>query len=103
LLGRWKETAAKRVREAAITGELKVYLIPRKRPPNAKPENLQPEIIKLIVSSRGGLPNYPTLVARAPDLDVSLMMRIKAGSLVVKCHEFECWYAAERQRGGWPS
>jgi hypothetical protein len=99
----WKETAAKRVREAAITGELKVYLIPRKRPRNAEPENLQPEIIKLIVSSRGGLPNYPTLVARAPHLDVSLMMRIKAGSLVVKSHEFERWYAAERQRGRWPS
>jgi hypothetical protein len=71
----WRETVAKRIHEAALAGELKIYLVAREPGCPVKPEYLASpaqaeclplEVVKLIIPVRGALPDYPVRMPRSP-------------------------------------
>jgi hypothetical protein len=111
--GPWRTEAAEQIRDAALAGKLKVYLAPEngtEYPACAKdwgePELLAPDVLRLIILVRGGLPDHPLHVRSAPRgsaIDRSLLMRVKTCALLLKRTEFDAWYRDEKLKRKWPS
>ena len=114
--GPWREKAAERIRAAAITGELAVYVVAKpqrrssehtltKRPPErVEPVVVPAGVLNRLMASRGSLPDH----AYRPSIktaggDESLLALLTTGLLVVRTKEFEVWYRSERAKGRWAS
>ena len=71
-----------------------------------EPELLAPDLLRLIIPVRGGLPDHPVHVRRAPPgstINRSVLRRVKIGRLLVMRAEFDGWYRREKLKRKWPS
>jgi hypothetical protein len=100
--GLWREQAGKRLRDAAVSGELVVYVIAEHA--NIEPMAVPAEVLKQLITTRGGLPDHPVRPSlKTAGYDEKLFVWLNSGTLVVRKSDFEVWYRDERAKGRWPS
>jgi hypothetical protein len=114
--GPWREKAGRRLRAAAIKGELVIYLLAK---PQARSEDhsltecslekIEPvvvpvNVVKRLIISRGGLPDHPIRPSiKTTEGNETLFALLTVGLLVVRASDFDGWYQSERAKGRWPS
>jgi hypothetical protein len=113
----WRNRAAKRLRNAATTGRLKIYVVadpelaPEKQPepgwpspPTKEPIALPLEVLKRLITRNDMLPDHainPTLKATGGDRHMYVLLRV--GMLVARESDLDRWHQSERARYKWPS
>jgi hypothetical protein len=101
IFGPWREQAHQRVRRAAVTGQLPVYVKPLSGPGLII---IPPDVIGRLITVRGGLPDRPVRpTMKVAGGDGQLLGMLQTGTLVVCGKEFASWYRKERRKGQWPS
>jgi hypothetical protein len=108
-----RETAGQRLRDAAVNGELVVYVVamPQIRSDRTErsPQKIEPvavpvSILKRLITSRCGLPDHPIRPSiRTAEGDEKLFALLTVGLLVVWASDFDAWYGSERAKGKWAS
>src|SRR5262249_4184743 len=116
--GPWRKQAAKRLRDAALKGRLKFYVVPASSRECkvcalacCEPENVVVPVVvpvkalmRLIEEYRGGFADR--LVRCSVEMfdgDEKLFALLFGGLLVVRVSEFTQWHRSERSRGKWAS
>jgi hypothetical protein len=106
--GPWKQEAGKRLRRAAIEGNLAIYLFAEQRTgPND--QSLRPVVVSLtvlgrLIASRETLPDHPirpTLKTTAGDQKT--LELLQNGILLAAEQDFTHWYHSERAKRRWAS
>lgn len=114
--GPWGERAGQRLRVAAIKGKLVIYVFakPQVRSEDRSltdysPEKVEPvavpvNVVKRLISSRGGLPDHPIRPSiKTAEGNEKLFASLTVGLLVVRTGDFDVWYQSESAKGRWPS
>ncbi len=114
--GPWQEQAQRRIRIAAVTGELAIYVLDGSKIAAKErdlslysggkpaPEPVSPSVLKRMITSRGGLPDRPARTSvQMTDGNLRLLRLLTNGVLVVRKTDFNSWYRSERAKGKWPS
>jgi hypothetical protein len=101
VFGPWKQHAAERIRTAACNGDLPLYVALSADQP---PTKLHPDVVGRLITVRGGLPEHPIRPSlKTVHGDTRLLKLLSSGLLLLRRHNFEAWYKAERRKGRWPS
>jgi hypothetical protein len=111
-----REQAGQRFRAAAMQGRLVVYVVarpqapsknctlPRRSPVEIEPLVVPANVLKRLLTSRGGLPDHPLRPSiKTADGNDRLFALLTAGFLVVLESDFIVWYRQERAKGKWAS
>jgi hypothetical protein len=110
--GPWRDHAAGRLRDAALKGELSIYVtadLRRRLTPyccrgKVEPVRLPKKVLERLVMSRAGLSDHPIRPSlKTTDQDEKLLALLRAGILVVCEFEFKAWLQSERAKGKWSS
>lgn len=116
-----RRPAAERLREAAVAGELTVFILPDVHYRDLDPADevvrwqcawpaaeliVPPEVIAQLCTIRGGLPDHPIrprLFLGAGLESQRLQLALTNGTLVFRECNFATWYRKEREAARWPS
>ena len=114
--GPWQEQAKRRIRTAAVNGELTIYVLEGSKIASNErdwspcsgdkraPVRVPPSVLKRMIVSRGGLPDHPARTSvQMTNGDMGLLGVLTNGLLVVRKNDFDNWYRSEREKGKWPS
>jgi hypothetical protein len=102
--GPWQERAKRRIRTAAVAGELTVYVLTESKFGIDAPAPVPASILERLITSRGGLPDHCVRMSvQKANGDVELARLLTNGLLVVRKFDFDKWYRSERAKGKWPS
>ena len=110
--GPWQEQAKRRIRTAAVTGELAIYVHDDRHARGLSlcsgdthaPVPVPPSVLKRMITSRGGLPDHPARTSvQITNGNLRLLRVLTSGLLVVRKTDFDIWYRSERAKGKWPS
>jgi hypothetical protein len=114
--GPWREEAGRRLRAAALEGNLVVYVLairPVRSEDNSATEcsleNIEPVVVPVgvlerLITSHGRLPDHairPSM--KTAEGNKKLFALLIVGRLVVCANDFDGWYQSERSKGRWPS
>lgn len=106
--GPWREQAAERIATAAKDGELRVCVFGNPQAYNkgvgeSEIIAVPAEVLRRMVTSRGGFPDHPRACLKAAGKDGQLFAAVNTGVLVVAEDTFSVWYRKEKAKGRWPS
>jgi hypothetical protein len=110
------EQAGRRLRAAAVKGELAIYVLARPQVrsderglPEYSPQNFEPVVVPVsvlerLITSHGSLPDHPIRPSmKTAEGNEKLFALLAVGLLVVRASDFDGWYQPERAKGRWPS
>ena len=100
-----REYAGRRLTEAALTGELKIYVANQSEGRELFEHIIVPvEILKRLITVRETLPDHPIRLSRKIAIENDkLFALLCTGVLVVDETEFKAWYRSRRGKHKWPS
>jgi len=110
--GPWRDQAGCRLRAAAVSGELPVYVVGKAQAGSRKgtssdistPLKVATDVLSRLITSRGNLTDYPIRPSlKIAGGDEKLFAALAIGHLVLRANDFDSWLQQERVRGTWPS
>jgi hypothetical protein len=103
--GPWREHAGQRLTEAALNGELRIYVANKSEGRELFEHTIVPvEILKRLITVRETLPDHPIRLSRKIAIENDkLFALLCTGVLVVDETEFKAWYRSVRGKHKWPS
>ena len=103
--GPQREYAGQRLTEAALNGELKIWVANKSEGRELFEHTIVPvEILKRLITVRETLPDHPIRLSKKIAIENDkLFALLRTGVLVVDETEFKAWYRSERDKHKWPS
>jgi len=100
-----REHAGQRLTEAALNGELRIYVANKSEGRELFEHTIVPvEILKRLITVRETLPDHPIRLSRKIAIENDkLFALLCTGVLVVDETEFKAWYRSRRGKHKWPS
>lgn len=107
--GRWTQSAAHKIRNAALSGEITIYVWSKfsDRSSRMEPAVVPVDVVRLLIPIRCGLPDHAyrihTSLLRRDGMTPQLFAALRNGTLCLNSPEFQAWYQTEYGKRKWPS